>query len=130
MLVLCSLTALLTALGSGIFQCADCWVMINESKCSKRCMRACCNITSTRHYFAGAGVIPTVINEGSCDTTDGKKRCSYKCVNLFSDYSLLYKQMFPRDRLVFGTDLGTGWFGKVGRLVCYYLRYIVSGSQE
>ena len=21
--------------------------------------------------------------------------------------------MFPRDRLVFGTELGTGWFGKV-----------------
>lgn len=29
------------------------------------------------------------------------------------DYSQLFKRMFPRDRLVNGTDLGTGWFGKV-----------------
>ena len=46
---------------------------------------------------------------------EGKNRFLKNCVNFFSDYSLLYKQMFPRDRLVFGTDLGTGWFGKVGR---------------
>lgn len=51
---------------------------------------------------------------------DGKNILPENCVNSFLDYSLLYKQMFPRDRLVFGTDLGTGWFGKVGGLVYYY----------
>lgn len=29
------------------------------------------------------------------------------------DYSQLFKHMFPRDRLMNGTDVGTGWFGKV-----------------
>lgn len=31
----------------------------------------------------------------------------------FKGYSQHFKHMFPRDRLVFGTELGTGWFGKV-----------------
>ncbi|XP_078347904.1 NT-3 growth factor receptor-like isoform X2 [Oculina patagonica] len=38
------------------------------------------------------------------------------------DYSLLYKHMFPRDRLVFGTDLGTGWFGKVYEADAYRIK--------
>ncbi|KAJ7372760.1 Lemur tyrosine kinase 3 [Desmophyllum pertusum] len=38
------------------------------------------------------------------------------------DYSLLYKHMFPRDRLVFGTDLGTGWFGKVSEADAYRIK--------
>lgn len=43
---------------------------------------------------------------------------------LFSDYSLLFKDMFPRDRLAFGTDIGTGWFGKVGhcRVGLYFIQ--------
>ena len=40
-------------------------------------------------------------------------------LTFFSDYSLLYKSMFPRDRLVFGKDLGTGWFGKVSSYSVY-----------
>ena len=97
-------------------------LLIHDKRVKDVCARTGYSITSARHYFAEARVISTVINERSCDMKGRKKRCCCKCVNLFSDYSLLYKQMFPRDRLVFGTDLGTGWFGKVGRLVFYYSR--------
>ncbi|XP_073245309.1 serine/threonine-protein kinase LMTK1-like isoform X2 [Porites lutea] len=60
------------------------------------------------------------LTESVADKTDGSVTVlGYRSLGEDSnkdgvkDYSHAYKSMFPRDRLVFGTELGTGWFGKV-----------------
>lgn len=60
------------------------------------------------------------LTESVADKTDGSVTVlGYRSLGEDSnkdgvkDYSHAYKSMFPRDRLAFGTELGTGWFGKV-----------------